>query len=121
MKDERDKLVKVLDELMNFCFSLDMNNLEIYFNIDPTGGTINIEGPCESAPLDKLQSLEDALNDTRQPEFEEYYWPLMGGEHGYPEIELLGTFIDSGKVEFKNKFLKIHIVRKIHKKEKHQK
>lgn len=112
LKDERDKLVKVLDELMNFCFSLDMNDLKIEFNIDMTKGVINLEGPCESAPLDKLQSLEDAFNDTRQPEFEEYYWPLMGGEHGYPEIELLGTFIDEGKVTFKDKYLTIYILRK---------
>lgn len=112
MKDERDKLVKVLDELMNFCFGLNMNDLKIDFSLDMTGGTINIEGPCEEAPLDKLQSLEDALNDTRQPEFEEYYWPLMGCEHGYPEIELLGTFIDEGTVSFKDKYLKIYIFRK---------
>ncbi|MGO1469196.1 MAG: hypothetical protein ACTHW2_04160 [Tissierella sp.] len=113
MKNERDKLVKVLDELMNFCFSLDMNDLKIDFNINDSQGVINIEGPCKSAPIDKLQSLEDALNDTRQPEFEEYYWPLIGGDHGYPEIELLGTFIDEGKVVFKDKYLKIYIVRKI--------
>lgn len=118
MKDEKDKLVKVLDELMNFCFALGMNKLKIDFDIDSTRGIINVEGPCEDAPLDKLQSLEDAFNDTRQPEFEEYYWPLMGGEHGYPEIELLGTFIDEGKVEFKDKYLKMYIVRKINKKGK---
>lgn len=113
MKNERDKLVKVLDELMNFCFNLDMNDLKIDFNINDSQGVINIEGPCKSAPIDKLQSLEDALNDIRQPEFEEYYWPLIGGDHGYPEIELLGTFIDEGKVVFKDKYLKIYIVRKI--------
>lgn len=113
MKNERDKLVKVLDELMNFCFSLDMNDLKIDFNINDSQGVINIEGPCKSAPIDKLESLENALNDTRQPEFEEYYWPLIGGDHGYPEIELLGTFIDEGKVVFKDKYLKIYIVRKI--------
>lgn len=113
MKDERDKLVKVLDELMNFCFSLDMNDLKIEFNISKTEGTINIEGPCQAAPIDQLQDLEDAFNDTRQPEFEEYYWPLMGGEHGYPEIELLGTFIDKGKVTFEDNYLKMCIIRKI--------
>ena len=112
MKDERDKLVKVLDELMNFCFSLDMKELKIDFSLDKTRGLINIEGPCEKAPIDKLRSLEDAFNDTRQPEFEEYYWPLMGSEHGYLEIELLGTFIDEGKVEFKDNYLKMYIVRK---------
>lgn len=113
MKNERDKLVKVLDELMNFCFSLNMHDLKIDFDIDSTRGVINIEGPCEEAPLDKLRSLEDALNDTRQPEFEEYYWPLIGGDHGYPEIELLGTFIDEGQVTFKDKYLKINILRKL--------
>lgn len=112
MKDERDKLVKVLDEFMNFCFSLGMNDLKIEFNINTEYGTISIEGECDSAPLDKLESLEDAFNDTRQPEFEEYYWPLIGGEHGYPEIELLGTFIDEGKVTFKDNHLKIYTFRK---------
>lgn len=113
MKNERDKLVKVLDELMNFCFSLDMHDLKIDFNIDKSRGVINIEGPCKSAPIGKLKSLENALNDTRKPEFEEYYWPLIGGDHGYPEIELLGTFIDEGKVTFKDNYLKIYILRKI--------
>lgn len=113
MKDERDKLVKVLDELMNFCFSLGMNDLKIDFKLEKTKGEINIEGPCEDAPCDTLKSLEDALNDTRQPEFEEYYWPLMGGEHGYLEIELLGTFIDEGTVLFEDNYLKIYILRKI--------
>lgn len=115
MRIERDKLIKVLDELMNFCFSLGMNDLKIGFDIDNSRGVINIEGPCKSAPISKLQSLEDAFNDARQPEFEEYYWPLIGGDHGYPEIELLGTFIDEGEVTFEDNYLKIYIVRKIHK------
>lgn len=113
MKNERDKLIKVLDELMNFCFSLDMHDLKIDFSIDDSRGIINIEGPCKEAPLDTLETFENALNDTRQPEFEEYYWPLIGGDHGYPEIELLGTFIDEGKVTFENNYLKIYILRKI--------
>lgn len=112
MKDERDKLVKVLDELMNFCFDLGMNDLKIDFHINNEFGTLDIEGKCTFAPLDKLKALEEAFNDERQPEFEEYYWPLIGGEHGYPEIELLGTFIDEGKVTFKDNYLKIYILRK---------
>ena len=43
MKDEKDKLVKVLDELMNFCFGLNMNTLKIDFDIDSTRGVINVE------------------------------------------------------------------------------
>lgn len=113
MKDERDKLVKVLDELMNFCFDIGMDDLKIDFKINKSKGTVNIKGPCSNPPYEKLEKLEDALNDTRQPEFEEYYWPLMGGEHGYPEIELLGTFIDEGYVRYENNHLEIFILRKI--------
>lgn len=112
MKDERDKLVKVLDELMNFCFDIGMDELKIDFKINKYEGKITIEGPCSNPPYEKLKRLEDALNDTRQPEFEEYYWPLMGSEHGYPEIELLGTFIDEGYVVCQDNYLKLFILRK---------
>lgn len=112
MKDERDKLVKVLDELINFCFTLDMHDLKIDFKINNEYGEVTLEGPCESPPLDQFQQLEDAFNATRQPEFEEYYWPLIGGDHSYPQIELLGTFIDEGSIIFEDNYLKIYILRK---------
>ena len=112
MKDERDKLIKVLDELINFCFNLNMHDLKMDFKINSDYGEVNIEGPCKAAPIDQLEQLEDAFNAARQPEFEEYYWPLIGAEHGYPQIELLGTFVDRGTVIFKDNYLKIYVLRK---------
>ena len=115
LKDERDKLRKVLDELVNYCFSLNIKDLNIDLKINKDYSQIAIKAFCESIENSKLEKLRSALNNQRQKEIEEYYWPLMGSDHASFELDLLGSFVDNASVYYENNYLNIVVKRIIRK------
>lgn len=111
MSYKREKLIKIMNELVNFCMQLNMKDFNVGFNFIQGRAHISIEGYCANAPLDKLVELERILNLPRQEELEELYWSLMGDCHEEEHLEMMGVMVDSGKVEYKDNILKISTYR----------
>lgn len=111
MKYKREKLIKIMNELVNLCLHINMSDLEIKFSCDEDEGRISIQGPCDNPPMEMLEDLEFILNSPRQEELEEYYWSLVGDGHGNRELEMVGVLVDSGKISYKNNILKISVIR----------
>ena len=100
MKYKREKLIKIMNELVNFCLYINMKDLKIGFSCHEDIGEISVEGYCANPPLERLKDLEHILNSPRQEELEEYYWNLVGDGHGHQELEMVGTLVDSGSIEY---------------------
>lgn len=111
MRYKREKLMKIMNELVNFCLHLNMKDLKIDFSSRGAIGKVSIEGYCEDPPLEKLQDLEHILNLPRQEELEGYYWNLMGDCHGSQHLDMIGVMVDRGSVNYQNNILKISICR----------
>jgi hypothetical protein len=109
MKHKKEKLIKIMNELVNFCFSIHMNDLNINFSCREDRGEISVEGYCTNPPMERLQDLEYILNSPRQEELEEYYWQLVGEGNEYQELEMIGALVDSGSIDYKDNILKISI------------
>lgn len=112
MRHKREKLMRIMNELVIFCENLDMCNLTINFKLEKNQGQVMISGHCEDPPLKRLENLETILNAPRQEELEEYYWALVGEDHGHQELEMVGYLVDSGSITYVDDILTICIVRK---------
>lgn len=111
MRYKREKLIKIMNELVNFCLQINMEDLKINFSCREDWGDVSVEGYCENPPMERLKDFEYILNSPRQEELEEYYWNLVGDGYGYMELEMVGTLVDSGNISYKDSILKISISR----------
>lgn len=112
MKFKREKLIKIMNELVNFCSQIDMKDLDIKFSCHKDKGEVTVSGFSDNPPIRRLKDLEDILNAPRQQELEEYYWMLVGEGHGYQELEMVGTLVDNGSITYEDKILTIYICRR---------
>lgn len=112
MRFKKEKLIKIMNELVNFCLQIKMEELDIKFICKENEEVITVSGYAENPPLDRLNDLETILNAPRQQELEEYYWGLVGNGCGYQELEMVGILVDSGRIDYKDKILTIHIERR---------
>lgn len=112
MRFKREKLIKIMNELLNFCLAIDMKDLDIKFSSHPDRGEVTVSGYSQNPPLKRLEDLEDILNAPRQEELEEYYWSLLGDGHGMQELEMIGTLVDNGYIKYEDKILTIYVCRR---------
>lgn len=112
MKHKREKLMRIMNELVIFCENLNMCKLNITFKLGKSHGEVTISGFCENPPLKRLENLESILNAPRQEELEEYYWALVGEDRGHQELEMIGVLVDGGSISYVDQILTICIFRK---------
>ncbi len=111
MSYSRDKQLKIMNEVVNFCFKIGMNDLNINFSCIDNIVKIVIEGECSNPPKDKLDKLDRILNTPRKEELEELYWSLVGDPQQEAEFEMIGVMVDHGEVEQDGNHVKISIYR----------
>ena len=112
MTSERLKSIKMLEELIGYFFRHQINDLQMDLHYGDTECRIMLEGTCPSRPAD-LEQLNELLNAPRQPELEEYYWGLLGGNDTRQELNLLGSLVDCADVSYNLQKLSITVHRKI--------
>lgn len=112
MKFKREKLIKIMNELLHFCLSIDMKDLDIKLSSYPNRGEVTVSGYSYNPPIKRLKELEHILNAPRQEELEEYYWSLLGDGHGMQELEMVGTLVDNGKITYEDEILTIYVCRR---------
>ncbi|MEN1759203.1 hypothetical protein AAIG11_01835 [Anoxynatronum sibiricum] len=111
MTSERMKTIKMLEELIGYFFRNNINDVQMDLHYGETECKIMLEGTCLSRPAD-LDQLNELLNTPRQPELEEYYWGLLGGNDTRQELNLLGSLVDCADVSYDLQKLSITVFRK---------
>ena len=111
MKGEKDKILKIMNELVCFFFTLDINHPRISIDRYDSHSTVIVEAEYENPDYKKLERFSELVNVSRQDDYDEYYWNLAGNSH-YPEFILLGSLVDSATVEYDEKKLRITVTRK---------
>lgn len=110
MKGEKDKILKIMNELVCFFFSLNIHNPRIAIDMLDSHSEVSVEGAYEKPDYKKLNRFSELVSISRQDDYDEYYWNLAGNSK-YPELILLGTLVDSANVEYENNLLKITLIR----------
>jgi hypothetical protein len=111
MKDEKSKLIKIMNELVRFYLRSGNNNVSIDLNITDVEGTITLRGCCTRLKQDTIMDLNRVINSPRKDETEEYYWNLIGSSD-FSEIRLLGSLVNDGSVKYEGDDLIIKVRRK---------
>jgi len=81
MKCEKDKVLKVMNELVCFFFSLDIDSPRITITKFDTHVSIFVEGYYPNPDLKKLERFNELVSTSRQDDYDEYYWNLAGSSH----------------------------------------
>lgn len=110
MKDEKSKILKIMNELVRFYLKSGNHNVKIALDMTEHEGIISLEGCCMRLDVKKLKELNDIFNSPRKDESEEYYWNLVGS-NDFSEIHLLGSLVDEGEIYYDGNILKMIVKR----------
>lgn len=112
MKNEKYKMIKIMNELVWFYIRLGDNQVSVDLDITETEGIVTLRG-SSTCNLDRntLRELDVVINSPRKDETEEYYWNLMGTSD-FSEIHLLGSMVNEGTIECDGNNLVIQVIRK---------
>ncbi|HBW12746.1 MAG TPA: hypothetical protein DEF30_02825 [Proteiniclasticum sp.] len=108
--DNKLRSVKILEEVLGYFLHHGVEKLDISFFSDDKKLIITVRGSTDVEPQD-LPQLIRLLNEPRKPEYEEYYWSLLGASSKRQELHLLGSLVDCGAGSFKDHTLTIHVER----------
>lgn len=111
MRDEKSKLIKIMNELVRFYLKNGIHHVEMKLDYEKDYGTVSLSGCCAKIEDSVLEDLNQILNSPRKDETEEYYWNLIGS-NDFSEMHLLGSLVDCGEVFYDGCNLKINIKRK---------
>ena len=110
---EREKARRIIDELLTYFFSHEINQSHVDITFASDGFHTTIQGTCEQLPSDIYDFLE-MLNTPRDRDLESYYDELLGGHHSLHEekdYNLLGMMIDEADILYENQQLRIEVFR----------
>lgn len=108
--DNKLRSVKILEEVLGYFLHHGVEKLDITFFSDESKLAITVSGSTEYEPHDFHQLIK-VLNEPRKPEYEEYYWSLLGASSKRQELHLLGSLVDCGAGTYKDNILTIHVER----------
>jgi len=111
MRDEKSKLIKIMNELARFYLKNGIHHVEMTLDYEKDYGMVHLSGCCNILPDEVIDDLKQILNSPRKDETEEYYWNLIGS-NDFSEMHLLGSLVDSGDVYYDGDVLKINVMRK---------
>jgi hypothetical protein len=100
MLKEKQKIVRMLDELLNYALRPHPQKVTIIIEEVEDRVQITLEDIGLQLSEQECQKLEQFLNTPSRNEMREYYGGLVGEETLYPRnLRILGMMIDGGKVE----------------------
>lgn len=111
MLSERNLNRRVIQEIINYFFSIGANGLVVQADMDH--GRLGVQAAAtlpERSAVD-LAQLRAALNNGRKAEVEGYYAQLIGVDQTDNDLDLLGDLIDWGEVELQDRVLKLSVYR----------
>ncbi len=111
MSHEYNKAVKMLEEVIQYFISHQMTELEMKLSILNDVSEIVVSGLTKAQP-DDLDQVSQSLNTPRQPEVEEYYWRLLGGNNKTEQLHLLGALVDEVKIMYEDYRLTLTLIRR---------
>lgn len=98
MKHNKLRITRIVEELMNYFFSLGATNISVNINEDEKKYTIFFKSNCNDCRKEKFDELSRLLKCGKNEEMEEYYWALTGECDSDSELSLVGMMIDESEV-----------------------
>ncbi|MGH4050205.1 MAG: hypothetical protein ACREVX_02445 [Clostridium sp.] len=100
MKHINQRNIKIVTELMCYCYKHGSDNVHIDIKKNKEKTIIFIRAKISFISKEKLELLEKLLNAPRCHEMEEYYWNLTGDNDTDTELTLIGMMIDEAHITY---------------------
>ena len=111
MKHNKKRISKIVDELINYLFSIGATDININIQERSEEYKIIITSNYKEGKDNKINKLIKALNAPKIEEIEEYYWELAGESDVGSELHLIGMMVDKAEVSVIDQVLKLDISR----------
>lgn len=111
MKHEKLRVSKIIDEVMNYLFSMGATDIHIDYKEEEKQHVIHIQSNCVDECSTKINKLLKYLKWERQDEMEEFYWELAGDSDVDSELTLVGMMTDKKEVKIENGIIDITLYR----------
>jgi hypothetical protein len=106
--------IKIIDELMTYCYSYGASDITVNINTEGDETTITLSAIIDNLDLVTIQNAEKLLNAPRCREMEEYYWELNGDDDTDTELTLVGIMTDEAYINYyDSKRLQIILKRRV--------
>jgi hypothetical protein len=102
MKHINQRNIRIIDELMCFCYKHGATKIDINISTIEKVVTIRLSSNIESLDTTVLENMKRLLNAPRCHEMEEYYWELTGDDDTDSELTLVGMMTDEAYVNYVN-------------------
>ncbi len=100
MKHLKQRNIKIVDELMSFCYKQGANKIHIDVITQASETTFMLSAEIPNLAEETLITFQKLLNTPRYHEMEEYYWNLTGDNDTDSELSLIGVMTDESEVKY---------------------
>ena len=111
MDSVRRKAMRLCTEVISYFVENQAKKMQVELETLSGTITITVSGYLPARPND-LEVFIAALDEPRQPEMDDYYDGLLGGNSLLQGYHLLGAMVDTSKVTYENGSLSVHLIRK---------
>lgn len=112
MNFKTEKNLKIVNEIMAYCYHFDTDNISVNIKTLEDMSFIEIKAIIKNFPKGAFENLNNALNTPRQREVEQYYWQLGGECEFDSELTLVGMMTDKAYIDYEKDTLFIKLQRK---------
>lgn len=113
MKHVNLRNIKLVDELMSFCYKYGAKKIDINIETADNEVIIYLKTYTKKISSETLELANTLLSAPRCHEMEEYYWNLSGDDDTDTELTLVGMMTDEAEIDYNNDLLEIKLKRKI--------
>lgn len=115
MDNTNIKNIKLVSELMSFCYNYGAKKVNIEIEHLDNMIQINVSAYIKNIDASTLNEVKNRLSSPRCHEIEEYYWSLSGDDNTDSELILVGMMIDKASVTYdtKNHLLNMSCIREV--------
>lgn len=102
MKHINQRNIKIIDELMSFCYKYGATKIDINISTIDKVVTIILSTNIKNLDSSVIKNMERLLSAPRCHEMEEYYWELTGDDDTDSELTLVGMMTDEADINYTN-------------------
>lgn len=94
MRFHKNRIVNIVEELLNYFFSIGVNDIHMDIIDNVTKYEIIFICNIKDVDISKIDLLSEKLNLEKVEEIEEYYWGLTGESQFDNQLSLVGMMVD---------------------------
>lgn len=113
MSNLKQKIIRIVDELITLCYTMNCRDFNVDVKIQEGKELICLKAYIDDVNEKNLNDIKKLLNFPRTHELEEYYWNLPGNDLSTNELNLVGMMIDDAIVNYdkESNLLQIELTR----------